>query len=546
GGARFESKHRCKDGSIIDIEVSTNYLNTKGGRFFSFIRDITEQKQISQELQRINKQLQISIEQMPAGYILWDKEFRVLEWNHAAERIFGYSKCEVLGKFALDIIVPDYRRQQVGKVIENLQEGNVSSYSEKNNNIRKDGKLISCQWHNTPLKSGTGKIIAVLSMIEDITERKQMEEALLQTEKLRAMGMMTSGVAHDFNNILAIISGHSQLLQENYKEDKELTDIIQTIYRASKDGAEIVRRMRQFTKMERRDTSGFVLVYIKKVLEEAIDFLKPRWMNIAIASGKPFDMDMDAIKEIPSILGKPSELREVFINIINNAMDAMSEGGRLSFRTWTEEGAVFVSITDTGMGMPEDVKKRIFDPFFTTKRAEGSGLGLSEVYGIVTGHSGKVDVSSEVGKGTIFTLKFPIATETIQEKVLPEPGRKITTRKLRILVTDDEKDICNILNTLFSREGHDVKAVTSGKEAIDLIKSEEFDLVLSDLVMPGSSGHDVIQALDELDKRPKVGLITGWKEEIGKKDKEKLNVDFIIKKPFDLVELTKHINDLGI
>ncbi len=256
----------------------------------------------------------------------------------------------------------------------------------------------------------------------------------------------------------------------------------------------------------------FVSVNIKEVLEEVIDFLKRRWMNIAISSGKPFDLDMDGIKEIPSILGNPSELREVFINIINNAMDAMNEGGRLSFLTWTEEDTVCVSVADTGVGMPEDVKERIFDSFFTTKRVEGSGLGMSEVYGIVTGHSGEIDVSSEVGKGTIFTLKFPIATETIQEKVLPEPGRKATAKKLRILVVDDEKDICNILNTLFSRDGHDVKTVTSGKEGISMIKSEVYDLVVSDLVMSGLAGHDVVQALDELGKRPKVGLITGSKE----------------------------------
>jgi CheY-like chemotaxis protein len=169
---------------------------------------------------------------------------------------------------------------------------------------------------------------------------------------------------------------------------------------------------------------------------------------------------------------------------------------------------------------------------------------MSTSYGIVTRHGGKIDVSSEVGKGTTFTLQFPIATETIQDKVLPVPGRIVTTKNLRILVIDDEKDICNILSTLFSRDGHDVKAVTSGKEGIDLIRSEEYDFVLSDLVMPGLSGHDVIQALDELDKRPKVGLITGWKEEIENKDKEELNVDFIIRKPFDLSELTKNINDV--
>jgi signal transduction histidine kinase len=384
---------------------------------------------------------------------------------------------------------------------------------------------------------------SIENLNKEITERKKMEAALLQTEKLRAMGVMTSGVAHDFNNILAIISGHTQLLEGNYKEDKKLTDITRTIYKAAEDGAGIVRRMRQFTKME-RDTSMFVSVNIKKVLEDAVDFLKPRWMNIAIVGRNPFDMNMDDIKEVPSILGNPSELREVFINIINNAMDAMPGGGRISFRTWSGKDTVFVRITDTGEGMSEEVKERIFDPFFTTKRAEGSGLGMSISYSVIKRHDGKIEVESEEGKGTAFNLSIPICKEAVQKIVSTEPGQEITTRKLRILVVDDENNLCVLLDGFLSSAGHDVKAITSGKEAIELIKSEEYDLVLSDLVMPGLSGYDVIQALDKLDKRPKVGLITGWKEEIENKDKEGLNVDFILRKPFDLTVLTKHINDV--
>lgn len=384
---------------------------------------------------------------------------------------------------------------------------------------------------------------SIENLNKEITERKKMEAALLQTEKLRAMGVMTSGVAHDFNNILAIISGHTQILEGNFKEDKKLTDITRTIYKAAEDGAGIVRRMRQFTKME-RDTSMFVSVNIKNVLEDAVGFLKPRWMNIAIAGRNPFDMDMDDIKEVPSILGNPSELREVFINIINNAIDAMPGGGRISFRTWSEKDTVFVRITDTGEGMSEEVKERIFDPFFTTKRAEGSGLGMSISYSIIKRHDGKIEVESEEGKGTAFNLSIPICKEAVQEIVSTEPDQEIATRKLSILVVDDESNLCVLLDGFLSRAGHDVKSITSGKEAIELIKSEEFDLVLSDLVMPGLSGYDVIQALDKLDKRPKVGLITGWKEEIENKDKEGLNVDFILRKPFDLTVLTKHINDV--
>ena len=538
---------------IIDIEKARSEIEEWSKTLERRVDERTEELAVAKEgLERKVKEIAESEEkyrklmETAQDAILCAKNGIITDWNRSAEELFGYSKDEIMGK-SVNIFIPEkYKKEHQGGLERFLKTG-VSRMIGKTmevSGITKEGIEIPIEISLTAQKIEEKQYL-FMAIVRDLTERKKIEETLLQTEKLKAMGMMTSGVAHDFNNILAIISGHTQLLEGSYKDDKKLTDVIRTIYKASKDGAGIVRRMRQFTKME-RDISGFEPVDIKGILKDAINFLKPRWMNIAIASGKPFDMDMDGIKEIPSILGNPSELRETFINIINNAMDAMSEGGRLSFRTWSGKDTAFVSIADTGEGMPEEVKKRIFDPFFTTKRAEGSGLGMSEVYGIVTGHGGKIDVSSELGKGTTFTLKFPIATETIQEKILPEPDRKITTKKLRILVIDDEKDICNILSILFSRDGHDVKAVASGKEGIDLIKSEEFDLVLSDLVMSGLSGHDVIKALNKLDKRPKVGLITGWKEEIENKNKEELNVNFIIRKPFDLSDLTKQINDLFI
>jgi CheY-like chemotaxis protein len=194
--------------------------------------------------------------------------------------------------------------------------------------------------------------------------------------------------------------------------------------------------------------------------------------------------------------------------------------------------------------MTEEVRKGVFDPFFTTKRAEGSGLGTSIAYGVITGHGGKIEVESEVGKGTTFTMSIPIARETPQQAVSPEPRRKIKVHGLCILVIDDDKEICSILNKYFSKDGHDVKSVNSGTEAIKLLKNEGFDLVLCDLIMPGITGYDIVKVIDELDKKPKVGLITGWDEKIETKSKEVLNVDFIIRKPFDFSKLASHINEI--
>ena len=195
-------------------------------------------------------------------------------------------------------------------------------------------------------------------------------------------------------------------------------------------------------------------------------------------------MDVGNMKSISSIMCNPSELREVFINIINNALDAMPEGGSLSCNTWSGDETVFISITDTGEGMSAEVIKNIFVPFFSTKGVSGTGLGMSMAYGIITKHGGNIEVESDMGKGTTFTLQFPITNERASLMVTPEPEQKVKSEGLSILVVDDEESICNILDEFLSRNDHKVKAVDNGTEAIKLIKKEGFDLVLCDLAMP--------------------------------------------------------------
>jgi CheY-like chemotaxis protein len=265
---------------------------------------------------------------------------------------------------------------------------------------------------------------------------------------------------------------------------------------------------------------------------------------MAQAKGINYHIDMDGVKRASSILCNPAELREVFINIINNALDAMPDGGRLSFRTWSKDDTVFVSITDTGKGMTEDVKKNIFDPFFTTRCPEGTGLGMSTSYSKMVRHGGKIEVDSKEGKGSTFTLQFPATTETVSPKVSPEPKQEIKRNNLRILVVDDEKNICNILDKFLSGSGHKVKTVDNGADAINIIKAEDIDLVLCDLAMPNVYGYDVVRTLNELEKRPKIGIMTGWGEKLKPIDDEDFKVDFIIKKPFDFSELSKQINEL--
>ena len=408
--------------------------------------------------------------------------------------------------------------------------------------MKKDGKQFHAQLESEIVLDHNDHQCRII--VSDITERKKMEEALIQSEKLKSLGILTAGISHEFNNLLAVILGSAELLNAGFEDDQELKKGLSAIIKASDDGAEIVKGLLSYVKSQEKDISEFIFFDIRSLLIEAINFTTLRWKNMAQAKGIDYKIDREGMREIPEVLCNTTELREVFTNIINNALDAMPDGGRLSFSTSSNEDTVFICISDTGIGMSEDVKKNIFDPFFTTRRPLGTGLGLSISYGIITRHGGKIEVESEDGKGTTFNLSLPIRKDVVQKVVPPEPDRRAVVRKLRILVVDDNEDVCEIMYGVLARGGHDVKTVDDGVEAIALAGKEEYDLVLCDLLMPKIHGYDVIKAIKRLDKIPKIGIMTGWNEKLKPMGGEDCKVDFILKKPFKHAELAKHINEL--
>ncbi len=372
-------------------------------------------------------------------------------------------------------------------------------------------------------------------------KRNQVEETLFQSEKLNSLGTITSGIAHEFNNILGVILGSAEVLEGGFEDDRELKRGLNDIIKACDDGSVIVKRMRTFSDMD-VNPSDFILIDIEYIVKEAIRFTMPRWKNMAQASGIDFRIDTEGMEKTPEVFCNPTELREVFVNLINNAMDAMPDGGCVFFDTKSNENNVFVDVSDTGIGMDENIKKRIFEPFFSIRKPLGTGLGMSVTYSIIKKHGGNIMVDSEVGKGTTFKLSIPICKEAKQKAVPPELIPETTLKKLRILVIDDEERICVKLNELLSRCGHMVKTADNGAKAIELTRKGDFDLALCDLAMPGINGYDVIKAINKIDHRPKIGVITGWNEKIPLVDEENLGVDFVIRKPFNFLELTKQIN----
>jgi len=375
-----------------------------------------------------------------------------------------------------------------------------------------------------------------------LKELKQVQDQIIQTEKLRAMGEMASGVAHDFNNVLAVILGNIQLLlyQLDDLTPGEIRERLRIIERSSKDGAETVRRIQEFTGV-RRDKE-FVPLSINEIIAEVISITQPRWKDQSQKKGIQIDL-VRKLEDVPLIIGHPSELREVLTNILFNAVDAMPEGGRIVLSTNHQEDGVEVRIADTGIGMTEEVKRKVFDPFFTTKGVTNSGLGMSVSYGIIKRHGGEILVESEPGKGTTFVLHLPTSLgEGETEIKLAKSGKK-ETRSVRILVIDDEQSVRDILSRMLRTKGHEVVVASSGEEGIDRFRSDKFDIVFTDLGMPRISGWEVGKAIKEINPKVPIAMITGWGMEMNREKMSGSGIDLVVSKPFDFDQVIGLISE---
>ncbi|MFL6337275.1 MAG: ATP-binding protein [Pyrinomonadaceae bacterium] len=389
-----------------------------------------------------------------------------------------------------------------------------------------------------------------------ITEQERIREQFAQMEKLSALGELASGVAHDFNNTLAGILGRAQLLMMRTK-DPEVVRSLRIIVKSAQDGANTVKRIQDFAR-QRRD-KNFELVAVDQLLLDTIEITRPRWKNSAEANNVQIRFE-SRISTNAFIMGDESELREVLVNIIFNAVDAMPEGGQITLAAEELAGAVSISIGDTGIGMSEEVRSRIFDPFFTTKGKAGLGLGLAVSYGILSRHDGNVEVESEVGSGTTFYITLPRAEAEAQaharreEKELaeasPPPRLPYQARRLRILVVDDEAPLREILGEMLEREGHEVRLAEGGRQALELFDAESFDAVFTDIGMPGMNGWELARSIRARDGRVPMAVITGWGNAVGTQEQSEAGVNWVVTKPFTAAriselahEVARHLNE---
>ena len=359
------------------------------------------------------------------------------------------------------------------------------------------------------------------------------QDQLVRTEKLRAMGEMASGVAHDFNNVLATVLGRAQLLKKRL-EDPKLRQWVEVIERSALDGARTVRRLQDFTRI-RRD-HPVMPVDLNQVVQQTLEATESSWRQESPSRGIQFEVTTRLAAALPAVSGVPAELREGLTNVILNALDAMPGGGRLALATSSADGQVEIAVTDTGAGIPSSIRHKIFDPFFTTKGPKGTGLGLSMTYGILARHGGRIIVESEEGRGTTFRLIFPSASP-MGETERPPASSPAAATPLRVLVVDDEETVAAVLGDMVASGGHSVDVVGSGPEAIARFATERFDLVLTDLAMPGMTGWEVARAIKDLAPAVRVVLVSGFGVEMSPEDLHSRGVDLALAKPLKLQDI---------
>lgn len=397
--------------------------------------------------------------------------------------------------------------------------------------MTKDGNEmpIEVQGKSIPYQ---GRDIRVTAL-RDITDRKHMEQELVRLERLGAAGEMAQGVAHNFNNLLVGVLGFAQLLKRELNSAK-LQDYVAQIMQSAQRAQNLVE---QLNLSSRHSSEDMDVLDVNLAIEEAIQGARPRWKDASEAAGIQISVTTD-LNEVPKIQATAAGLHDILINLIFNAVDAMPEGGTLSFRTQVKDQKVVISIRDTGSGMDTETQRRVFEPFFTTKVDVGTGLGLSTVYATVVNWGGDIVLESELGVGTTFHLSFPVEetldiqvpSELVDEAPILETGC--------IWVVEDEDLTRKVLETVLA-DWASVRIFSDGQQILNAFQPGCCDVVLTDLGLPNMPGDQVVRRLKEIDPNLVTVLMTGWA--LDEADVRFASFDFMIQKPFDDFEKLEHL-----
>ena len=492
-------------------------------------RDLSELRKVEAVARERQSLLKNIMESAREAIYALDQEGRYKWCNQALLDMTGYKLEEIIGHSYLERTHEDDRDMRREKFAAALS-GEPLSFESRY--VARDGSVRFALVNSAPIIVD-GQTTGVLGIAHDITEQKQERDRAARADKLRALGQLASGVAHDFNNSLAAILGRAQLILRRV-QDEELIRSLGIIVTAAEDAASTVRRIQTFA---RKSSLGAEqeLLDLSSLLRDAIEITRTRWENEARAAGLNIDVTLSAEDE-SFALGNASELREVFVNLIVNAVDAMPEGGSLNICCQRVGNRLRLRFADTGSGMKDDVREKIFEPFYTTKGVHGTGLGLAVSYGIIERHNGMITVESELGKGTTFHIDLPVAENCVATH--SEAQTIEQTESLSILVIDDEEFVRETLGEMLADLKHRVVTVDSGRAGLERLSAQKFDVVFTDLAMPEMDGWETAREIRDLFPGLPVVLVTGYGATAQPPSGELDLVAGIIGKPFDFDQVT--------
>lgn len=522
-------------------------------------REAEERQRAEEESRRSRERLQSVFDSLDDVILSFDlNNPGDIEISPACETVFGRppEDFRAYPSLLLDCAHPE-DGSLVDRVRDAFQEHRPCSCEHRI--VRPDGSVRWIQSRIKPTTDASGRVIRMDGIVTDVTARKQFEAALrdsnrrleaalndlratqeqvIQQERLRALGAMAAGVAHDFNNALAIIIGCCELLTirpEYLSDENRVLETMTLVRTAAEDAASVVSGLREFYRAPDADEQSS-LVELDGIVRQTVLMTQPRWKDQALADGKKIRV-LTRLQKGARVLGREHELREVLTNLIFNAADAIRVDGTITIETrLVEGGKVRLSVADTGIGMTEEIRRRCLEPFYTTKGARGSGIGLAMVYGVIQRHHGSIEIESEVGRGTTVTISLPLGSAPVS--VAPLPTR-MTLESRRVLVVDDEDAVRFLVQAYLETDGHQVHAVGDGLAALNVFSSRlaegeaepPFDLVITDRAMPGLSGDQLAAALKALDPRVPIVLLTGFGDLMNEVGERPEGVDRVLSKP---------------